>query len=92
MSEIILVRAVQTCHACPSQWDAWDLDGRYWYLRFRSGRGTMGRDYLTGQLSFEVDDGLAGAISLAEFCDRIGVTYAPALASRTPRFEEPPEP
>jgi hypothetical protein len=47
VNEIILVRAVQTCQACLSQWDAWDLDGRYWYLRFRHGHGTMGRDYIS---------------------------------------------
>ena len=28
-----LVRVVETCHACPSQWDAWDAACRYYYLR-----------------------------------------------------------
>jgi hypothetical protein len=28
MNEIILVMVVQTCGAAPSQWDAWDADGR----------------------------------------------------------------
>lgn len=90
MSEIILVRAVQTCHACPSQWDAWDADGRYWYLRYRSGRGTMARDYLSDTLSFDTGDGLDGVINLGEFIERIGVTWAPGLASRAAAWEEPP--
>lgn len=38
---ITLVRAVQTSIACPSQWDAWDAEGRYYYLRFRHGYGTV---------------------------------------------------
>jgi hypothetical protein len=38
---ITLVRAVRTALACPSQWDAWDADGNYYYLRFRHGYGEM---------------------------------------------------
>jgi hypothetical protein len=26
---------VQTCIACPSQWDMWDEDGKYYYVRYR---------------------------------------------------------
>jgi len=37
------MKAVQTCSACPSQWDAWDLDGNYWYLRHRHSRGQAWR-------------------------------------------------
>ena len=80
--EVILVRAVQTCGGCPSQWDAWDLDGRYWYLRFRHGYGTMSRDYFTedAPLSFDAGcDGLDGVIGLEDFCERAGVTWAPGL-------------
>jgi hypothetical protein len=36
-----LVKVVQTCRACPSQWDAWDAAGQYYYLRFRSGLGSV---------------------------------------------------
>lgn len=36
-----LVRVVQTCPACPSQWNAWDAAGQYYYLRYRGGRGTV---------------------------------------------------
>lgn len=91
MPEIILVRAVQTCYACPSQWDAWDADGGYWYLRFRHGRGTMGRDTTENRLAFSVDyeeTGLDGAISLEEFCRRIGVTWAPELDTPDARENE----
>jgi len=38
---ITIVRVIQTCQACPSQWDAWDADGNYYYLRYRSGYGTV---------------------------------------------------
>ena len=38
---ITIVRAVQTAMACPSQWDAWDADGNYYYLRYRSGCGQV---------------------------------------------------
>lgn len=38
---IRIVRAVQTAMACPSQWDAWDTDGNYYYLRYRHGSGSV---------------------------------------------------
>jgi hypothetical protein len=40
-TRIVLVRATQTCMATPSQWDAWDGDGNYYYLRYRSGYGEI---------------------------------------------------
>jgi hypothetical protein len=38
---ITLVRVIRTSIACPSQWDAWDPEGRYYYLRFRHGYGAV---------------------------------------------------
>jgi len=40
---VVIVRAVQTCEACPSQWDTWDDSGQFWYLRYRFARGTAER-------------------------------------------------
>lgn len=38
---ITLVKVVETCSGAPSQWDAWDADGQYYYMRFRHGGGTV---------------------------------------------------
>ena len=38
---LTLTRAVQTAMGCPSQWDAWDADGNYYYLRYRHGQGQV---------------------------------------------------
>ena len=38
---IRITRAVQTAMMCPSQWDTWDSEGNYYYLRFRHGTGMM---------------------------------------------------
>jgi hypothetical protein len=42
---IRIVRAVRTCLACPSQWEAWTDDERPVHLRYRHGRGTVEIDY-----------------------------------------------
>ncbi len=84
MDSPVIVRAVQTCHACPSQWDAWDEDGQYWYLRYRSGRGTAEKQpgsmewsmKTEPEFSFQYGDALDGIISLEEFCQRAGITLA----------------
>jgi hypothetical protein len=93
MSEVILVRAVQTCPAAPSQWDAWDLDGRYWYLRYRSGHGGMGRGYgyADERFSFEAEPGEPESeIGLGDFLDRVGVSWKPELAGRITAWEVQP--
>lgn len=41
MDEIRLERIVQTCSACPSQWDAWDKEGQRYYIRYRFGSLTV---------------------------------------------------
>lgn len=38
---IRLTKVVSTCSSHPAQWDAWDADGQYYYLRYRSHHGTV---------------------------------------------------
>jgi hypothetical protein len=79
---------VETCCACPNQWDAWTVDGQYLYLRYRSGIGTVdayqapGPDGWTvppdgGVARFEDDDHPAITIGLDEFLHRTGLELAP---------------
>lgn len=75
---ITITRAVQTCAACPSQWDAWDQDGRYLYLRFRHGHGTARREGTDRGLvaEFSTGDSYDGVISLEDFAARAGFQLA----------------
>lgn len=85
---LTLVRVIQTCLACPSQWDAWDADGRYYYLRYRYGTGKV-KHYRTEDWAespqdeliavvaeFEHGHPLDGVISLEEFAERAGIAIA----------------
>lgn len=91
MSEVILVRTIKTCSACPSQWDAWDLDGNYWYLRYRHGWGMAERqpgpdpdtwERKRPNVSFDgAAAGMAdGYISLEDFCRLAGLNLASAAS------------
>lgn len=82
-----IVRAVQTCNACPSQWDAWTDTGQYLYLRYRGGYGTAEAfddpDPDTWDLDarppiaeFDTGEEYGGDISLTEFCQRAGLQLA----------------
>lgn len=82
-----IVKAVRTCTACPSQWDAWTADGQYLYLRYRSGVGTADTyrdpdpDTWTappdGRVArFDTEDRLDGDIDLGEFCELAGLDLA----------------
>jgi hypothetical protein len=83
LDPIVLVRVHQTCMACPSQWDAWDANGQYYYLRYRYGRGTVEtasseQDYLENGptvlvTEFIRGDQLDGEISLDEFLAKAGM-------------------
>jgi hypothetical protein len=88
---LMIVQAVQTAIACPSQWDLHDADGNYYYARYRYGCGEV-RQYRTSdwveapenQLirvvsSFEHGDSLDGYIELEEFARLAGLTLAPEL-------------
>lgn len=85
---VVIVRAVQTGVECPSQWDAWDDQGRYFYLRWRHGRGSVDTfddpDPETwGNPPFGVVAHFSGALEgegreeLENFCRQAGITLSP---------------
>jgi hypothetical protein len=88
----VLIRIIRTCKASPSQWNAWDAKGRYWYLRYRDGRGTMGPDYETMTECFYADDRPDSLISIGDFLRRLGVAFEPAgsLSLENMTFQEVP--
>lgn len=89
MKKIKIVRAVQTSIACPCQWDAWDEEGNYYYLRFRHGHGSVeqyeNEDWVNAEpgqwhrtISYfnNHDDPI---INLKEFAEEAGIELAPNL-------------
>ena len=73
---IELVRVEQTCMACPSQWDAWDKDGTYYYIRYRWGFLSVTKNEVLGERIFEaaVGDGLDGWMTTDEMLKHTGMT------------------
>jgi hypothetical protein len=83
-----LARVVETCVACPSQWNAWTADGQYLYLRYRSGIGTVDAfrspdpetwgGFAEGSVArFDTCDRLDGDMNLREFLAATGLELAP---------------
>lgn len=73
-----IAKAVRTCRAMPSQWDAWTDDGRYLYLRYRFGIGTVRADRADGPVLAEFGaQSWDGDIDLPEFCERARLTLTP---------------
>ena len=81
-----LVRTVRTCHAVPSQWDAWTEQGQYLYLRYRHGVGSVEAFPSEDPDTWgdtrpplaEWNDGTgSGHIDLAEFLAAAGLELAP---------------
>lgn len=87
--DIALVRVVCTCDCVPAQWDAWDANGQYYYLRYRFGRGTVDTYDTPDSTSWlaapegdvaafcDADDPWRGDIELDEFLQRTGLQLAP---------------
>jgi hypothetical protein len=85
---IVLARVVETCAACPNQWDAWTTSGQYLYLRYRSGIGTVDAYDAPGPDGWTVppdgrtarfedcDEPPAIDIELDEFLERTGLRLA----------------
>ena len=81
----VLVQVTQTSCGCPSQWDALDARGRYYYLRYDGGTGEI-RRYRTSEWTWSAKDELIrtvarfqyggpldGIITLDEFAARAGI-------------------
>ncbi|MFF9238409.1 hypothetical protein ACF1AY_15950 [Streptomyces sp. NPDC014776] len=84
---LVLARVERTGWACPSQWNAWTVDGQYLYLRYRSGIGTVDaydtEDYEQwtrfpgGRVAiFDTGEQYGGEMALTEFCERAGLQLA----------------
>lgn len=83
-----LTRVVCTCPSVPTQWDAWDTNGHYYYLRYRFGRGTVDTYNDSDPDTWDVipdgytaafrdpDEPLKGEIELDEFLRRAGLELA----------------
>jgi hypothetical protein len=67
---IRIVKAVSTCMACPSQWDAWTDDGKYVYIRYRWGYLSVSYDVM-GEPILEkiVGDEYDGVMSFEELVE-----------------------
>lgn len=87
--DIVLVKAVQTCVAAPCQWNAWDVNGRYYYLWFRGGIGWIGHSYDKNEAiaSFEYDE--YPDISLEEFCALLQIRWQSSWYIPGMTLEEP---
>jgi hypothetical protein len=89
----VLARVVETCSACPSQWDAWTATGQYLYLRYRFGIGTVDTYDSTdcetwtrppdGEVARFGESSLDGDINLADFLQATGLQLAPDAEVRT---------
>lgn len=67
---VTLTRWVNTCEACPSQWDAWDAEGNYYYIRYRHGWGNISSRDADVDYHFRVDgdDGYVTWEEVMEAC------------------------
>lgn len=75
---IEIVRAVRTCSICPSQWDAWDVGGKKFYIRYRWGWLTVERDRPDGEMVLEKSVGghLHGSMTFAELKGHVRATMS----------------
>lgn len=93
MAEIKLIRVVQEGIAAPSQWNAWDEDGLYYYLRYRHGKGTVHQEPSedTGTWSynnesmvryFKYGDELDGYLTLKHFAELADIDISGVIEYR----------
>jgi hypothetical protein len=68
---IKIVKVDQTCGACPSQWDMWDAEDNYYYVRYRWSNLTISIAAFTDEeqeiFSHVTDNtGMSGVMSFEE--------------------------
>ena len=76
----------QTCNACPSQWDAWDAEGNYYYIRYRWGtllveKAISESAWMAGdeRLAYEttIGDALDGTLETKDMLEKIDAEILP---------------
>ncbi|MFE6185154.1 hypothetical protein ACFQ6U_12100 [Streptomyces sp. NPDC056465] len=86
--DVTVARAVRTCLASPSQWDAWTTEGQYLYFRYRHGEGTVEQHPSEDTDTWDLGGGSRlwtlwndgtddGEIALPEFLALAGLRLAP---------------
>jgi hypothetical protein len=91
-SDVVIVKAVQTCYGLPSAWNVWTASGEYRHFKYRHGVASVwaraeDADYHVKESSVPYGDPLAGITTLEEFCAATGFT----LDLREP-YEPLPDP
>jgi hypothetical protein len=90
MTKITLIHAVQVNRDTPSEWDAWDVNGRYWHLRYIHGRGTISLTYDTTHAASSFADSGVPDITLEDMLAYLGVGWAPLIYDGRLKLEKPP--
>lgn len=77
---VTLIRLEQTCWACPSQWNVWDVDGTYYYIRFRWGRLTVDKGEVGAPTIFDsqISDEMDGLLGTDEMLAATGMRLSPS--------------
>ena len=94
--KVVIVKAIQTCPAAPTQWDAWDAEGRKYYFRHRHGRGRAERlnteeidnDGVFAQFQGELQFSADPRVSLESFCQQAGIELAPDAVVNRSAYDE----
>lgn len=74
---IVLVHAVQICLVGPLQWNAWDVNGKYYYLWFHGKSGWIGHNYYRDDAIYAFVDCGWPDIQFEDFCGFLGVDWMP---------------
>ncbi|MET7487694.1 hypothetical protein [Streptomyces sp. NPDC005538] len=92
---VVFARALETCRYHPAlpgthfQWEAWDAQDNFFFLRYKSGVGTVdalkdndswgqNEDDYDRVVQFDTGRRNESILSLDEFCQRAGIQLAPA--------------
>lgn len=79
----VFTKLDRTCIACPSQWDAWDAEGNYYYIRYRHGhlsvdKAASSKEWYNSNyeslISMIHGDILDGSMTDGEMLELIGAT------------------
>ena len=83
---------VRTCSACPSQWDMWDKDGNYYYVRYRHNSLTVEMGTSGGVILVDknVSYGGGGYMTLEDLRKELDYLFDMPLKEGHIVYQEPP--
>lgn len=75
---VVLTKLESLYTSCPEQWEGWDVDGKYYYIRYRYGYLSVTNNESYNSIDYfgkQIGDEMDGCMSTEDMLEHTGFVY-----------------